>query len=108
MVVSNLCYAHSKLGVGCIVPCIRPIQTASDLITEARELAKAGHLSEWTWGAVGVLANPTRKIPREILGVWKDFAAERLHACDLFTHHKKRTSDPFEIRPFAAAMATPS
>jgi hypothetical protein len=89
MVLSNLCYAHSELGVGFIVPCIRPIQTASDLITEARELANAEGLVDWTWGAVGVLANPTSKIPREILGGWKDFAAERLEACDLFTHHTK-------------------
>jgi hypothetical protein len=89
MVVSNLCYAHKDLGVGFIVPCIRPIQTASDLITEARELAKAEGLAEWTWGAVGVLANPTGKIPPEILAGWKDFAAERLHNCDLFSRHTK-------------------
>jgi hypothetical protein len=89
MVLSKLCYAHRELGVGFIVPCTRPIQTADDLITEARELANAEGLAEWTWGAVGVLANPASKVPSEILAGWKDFAAERLRNCDLFTQHAK-------------------
>jgi hypothetical protein len=89
MVLSSLCYAHSELGVGFIVPCTHPVQTAADLITEARELAQAERLAEWTWGAVGVLANPTSKVHGEILAGWKEFASERLRDCDLFTQHTK-------------------
>gem|GEM_PF-6934668 len=43
----------------------------------------------WTWGAVGVLANPTSEVPAEILVGWEDFAAEKLRNCDLFTHRTK-------------------
>jgi len=89
IVLSNLCYAHRELGEAFVVPCRRPIQTADDVITEARELAEAERLDDWTWGAVGVLVNPTSKIPGEILAGWKDFASGRLHNCDLFTHHTK-------------------
>ena len=62
---------------------------AGDLIKEACELASAERLREWTWGAVGVLANPRSKVPSEILAGWKDFAAQRLHDCELFTYHTK-------------------
>ena len=89
MVLSNLCYAHRELGVAFVVPCRSLIQTADDLITEALELAKAERLDDWTWGAVGVLANPTSKVPGEILAGWKEFASERLRDCDLFTQHTK-------------------
>ena len=89
MVLSKLWYAHRELGVGFTVPCTRPIQTADDLITEARELANAEGLAEWTWGAVGVLANPASKVPSEILAGWKDFAAETLRNCDLFSQYAK-------------------
>jgi hypothetical protein len=94
MVLSTLCYAHRELGVGFIVPCIHPVQTAEDLITEARELAKAEGLAEWTWGAVGVLANPSSKVPYEILAGWRAFAAERLPNCDLFTEHARSERPP--------------
>jgi hypothetical protein len=89
MVLSNLCYAHRELGVAFVVPCRCLIQTADDLITEARELAEAERLDDWTWGAVGVLANPTSKVPGEILAGWREFASERLRDCDLFTQHTK-------------------
>jgi hypothetical protein len=89
MVLSNLCYAHKELGIAVVVPCIGPVQTADDLITEARGLAQAERLRDWIWGAVGVLANPTSKVPGEILAGWKDFAAKRLHGCELFTKHTK-------------------
>jgi len=87
MVLSSLCYAHSELGMAFIVPCVGPVQTAEDLIIEARELAKAERLAEWTWGAIGVLVNPTSKVPGEVLAGWKDFATQRLHGCELFTKH---------------------
>jgi hypothetical protein len=89
MVLSNLCYAHRELGEAFVVPYMRPIQTAEDLIAEACELVEAERLAKWTWGAVGVLTSPTSKVPCEILAGWKDFAAEKLRNCALFTHHTK-------------------
>jgi hypothetical protein len=86
MVFSRRCY-RSKLGIGLLVPCRAEIGSGDDLILEARKLWNAERNSNGsdgvtasTWGAIGLLANPNRIIPDEILALWKRHALrERSH-----------------------------
>ena len=93
MVLSNLCYAHRELGVAFVVPCRRLIQTADELITEARELAEAERLDDWTWGAVGVLANPTSRFLARSLRDGKSLPLKGFATAN-FLRSTRRASDP--------------
>ena len=71
MVFSRLCYRHSELGQGVIVPFARSIATFDDLCDEAERLATAEGLGDkWKWGAVGLLKKPVSALPEEYLQRW--------------------------------------
>jgi len=78
MVFSRLCYRHSKLGQGVVVPFARSIGTFDDLRHEAEYLATAEGLNgNWEWGAVGLLKKAPSKLPGDFLEQWTGYFRER-------------------------------
>jgi hypothetical protein len=68
MVFSRLCYRHTELGEGVVVPFARSIATFDDLRDEVEQLAKAeGMNGNWDWGAVGLLKNASSEFPPDFL-----------------------------------------
>jgi len=98
MVFSRLCYRHRGLGTAQLVPCVSPVSSAADLITEADYLAQAEGLTEWTWGAIGVAVNPRASLPRRILSGWADYFAARSKACQVFKAHARTETAVLSVR----------
>lgn len=89
MVFSRLCYRQRALGTAQVVPCVSPVASAADLVTEADRLADAEGLKQWTWGAIGIMANPRTILPKGILAAWADYFAARGRKTEVFTAHAK-------------------
>jgi hypothetical protein len=89
MVFSTLCYRQRQLGVGYAVPCSRDIKGVDDLIEQAGSLAEAEGLKDlaWTWGAVGILENPSIALPQEITDAWRQHFRRASRDCELFRTH---------------------
>lgn len=88
MVFSRLCYRHSQLGRGVIVPFAGPIESFDDLRREAECLADAEGLDDrWNWGAVGLLKRPSSKVPVNILEQWTGYFKERSSRYQAFAGH---------------------
>lgn len=89
MVVSRLCYRHTRLGTGWIVPFSHPIRSPDDLIVEARCLASAEGLraAEWDWGAIGILTKPRVGGIKEIKSEWAKYFTSRTKKCKVFHRH---------------------
>lgn len=75
MVFSLSCHGD-MMGKALLVPFQKSVLILDDLIIEAQKLWEAeGGKSDrvsGTWGSVGLLVNPTAKLPDELVNGWKD------------------------------------
>lgn len=84
MVFSRLCLRKSHgLGTGKVIPFDRPIDTAEQLIREARLLwaaelnrSNSNNLLSAGWGCVALLLNPNGQVPVDFLNRWRTRIAE--------------------------------
>lgn len=71
--------ATNQMGTAVVLPCLKRICNSQDLIDEAealwaaeqKELTPSGPVSA-SWGSVGLLQNPARDVPENLLLAWKD------------------------------------
>jgi hypothetical protein len=89
MVFSTLCYRQRQLGVGYSVPFSHDIKRVDDLIEQVESLGEAEGLKDmaWTWGAVGILKNPSIALPQEITDAWRLHFRRASRDCELFRTH---------------------
>jgi len=81
MVFSESCHDERKLGTAIVLPCKNPISNRQDIINEAKALWNAEQKEDRQikdqisakWGTVGILKNPLKDYPSEILSDWKKF-----------------------------------
>src|SRR5262249_53402570 len=85
MVFSTLCYRQRQLGMGYAVPFSHDINGADDLIERVESLGEAEGLRDlaWTWGAVGILKNPSISLPQGMEEVWRQYCGCPSRNCEL-------------------------